>query len=169
MLVKRENCLSSAFFVDGQPPRCAEPARAKWRAATVRRACAGKCLGSCSIFLVSIAGCFPTTPLNDNRVRFAAKPSVWRDALVPPHNVSAWFRLYLGGFLGAEPARASVWGNGCTIVSFSNVGDFSTSPLNDIVSDSWRSRRYGGTPSSRRITCTVVSVSTTGISRLRSK
>ena len=28
MLVKRENCLSAAFFVDGEPPRCAEPARA---------------------------------------------------------------------------------------------------------------------------------------------
>ena len=58
-------------------------------------------------------------------VRFAAKPSVGRDALVPPHNVYDRFCLCRGGFLGAEPARASIWGNECTTVSVSTAGDLS--------------------------------------------
>ena len=56
---------------------------------------AGECAGADMFRAVSIAADFSTNDRNDKAVRglLTAKPSVGRDALVPPHNVHSWFRF----------------------------------------------------------------------------
>ena len=39
--------------------------------------------------------------------------------------VFGYFHFNRRGFLGSEPLRASIWGNGCMIAFVSTAGDFS--------------------------------------------